>query len=484
MKQPSADRALYLRQVRDTIRGAFAPELTSSQAIDAVALVDRILVELIVEEEEGAELSAHFGGEFAAVLDPDACAEHPPLTVAQFHELRARVAEEVGRSAGSADRAARDRARRLVETERAFLERVDELRTEFLAAGTSDGDAPAPAECSFTREQLAGVLRSRLDASPGLEVTHLSVVPGGRSKETVLASLTGTTELPPEVIVRKDRPVSVLPTRAADEYAVIKAVHDFGGVPVPEPYFAVGDGNALGTGTFLVMERVPGRKAGEFFPDIGAPTEHREDIGLHLAASLARLHALPLERLAAAGVDAGAAPVTEASVVGSVDAIIERIAGLSGPPCATVPLARQWLHDHVVDVVPAPRLALLQGDFGFHNMLVDGARVSALVDWEAATIGPPARELAAAWNAVAVLMPWPAFVDAYVAAGGAVDDTDPRAVAYYRVLGALGGFMASRIGGDLFRSGAKRDLLTAHSGLDAHFRCARNLARALADAMD
>ena len=29
----------------------------------------------------------------------------------------------------------------------------------------------------------------------------------------------------------------------------------------------------------------------------------------------------------------------------------------------------------------------------------------------------------------------------------------------------------------------KRDLLTAHSGLDSHFRCARNLARALGDAM-
>ena len=34
----------------------------------------------------------------------------------------------------------------------------------------------------------------------------------------------------------------------------------------------------------------------------------------------------------------------------------------------------------------------------------------------------------------------------------------------------------------MFRTGTKRDLLTAHSGLDAHFRAQRNLARALADA--
>ncbi len=43
--------------------------------------------------------------------------------------------------------------------------------------------------------------------------------------------------------------------------------------------------------------------------------------------------------------------------------------------------------------------------------------------------------------------------------------------------------MSSRTGGHLFRTGAKRDLLTAHSGLDAHFRAQRNLARALRDAL-
>jgi hypothetical protein len=56
-------------------------------------------------------------------------------------------------------------------------------------------------------------------------------------------------------------------------------------------------------------------------------------------------------------------------------------------------------------------------------------------------------------------------------------------VNYYRVLAALGAFMTSRMGGHLFRTGAKRDLVGAHSGLDSQFRCARNLARALGDAM-
>jgi methylmalonyl-CoA mutase cobalamin-binding subunit len=48
----------------------------------------------------------------------------------------------------------------------------------------------------------------------------------------------------------------------------------------------------------------------------------------------------------------------------------------------------------------------------------------------------------------------------------------------------LGGVMTSRTGGHLFRTGGKRDLVTAHSGIDAHFRAQRNLARALHDALD
>ena len=155
--------------------------------------------------------------------------------------------------------------------------------------------------------------------------------------------------------------------------------------------------------------------------------------------------------------------------------------GAAAAPVA-VPLARQWLLDHLDDVVPSGPLSLLQGDVGLHNMLVDGDLITALVDWEAATVGPPARELAAAWPAATALTGWPEFVEAYVAAGGPSAATDDRAVTYYRVFFALGACMSSRMGGHLFRTGAKRDLLTAHSGLDAHFRAQRNLTRTLADA--
>jgi aminoglycoside phosphotransferase (APT) family kinase protein len=488
VKQPAEDRAAYFRQLRVTVAATFAPELTSAAAIDAAALVDRILAEFVVEEEWGDALSQEFGAEFASLLDDDGVGGQEqeggvtgPITPSRFTELRMQAAAFVAAEAASDETWRRARCRDLVAVEHRFLERVEELRRAALAESFGTEGATPSAACSMTPDELTRFLRRRLPGSPGVVVTDMEIVPGGRSKETIRVRVAETTELPPDIIVRKDRPVGLLETRAADEFAVLAAVHAFGGVPVPEPFFA-DEVSADPVQTLLVMDVVPGTKAGEYFPDIAAPTEHRAAIGRQLAAALARLHAVPFESLAATKLDV-TATVTDASLRTAVEGMTARIAALSGPPIAAVPLARQWLLDHVHDVVPAGRLCLLQSDVGLHNMLIDGDRLTALVDWEAATIGPPARELAAAWPAATALMGWDEFVDAYRAAGGAADATNPKAVAFYRVFFALGACMSSRAGGDLFRTGAKRDLVTAHSGLDAHFRAQRNLSRALEEAL-
>lgn len=483
MRQPAEDRALYYRQLRRTIATVFAPELTSATAKDAAGLVDRILAEFVVEEEWAGALGQEYGAAFEELLF-DAPGDEV-VTTERFVELRRLAADFVAEKAGSDDPAERAQCRRLVDVERRFLERVDELRQAVLSEEHTPDASASPAECSVTVDELTAYLLRRFPDLPDLRVTQLDVVPGGRSKETLLVSLAGTTELPKEVIVRKDRPIGLLATKASDEFAILRAVHDHGGVPVARPLFA-DDSVDTGTGavgTLLVMERVRGEKAGEYFPDLAMPPEeYRHAIGTQLATALAHLHAVPLDSLAGTGLDLDA-QVNEATLSAAVNGMAARITELNGPPIAAVPLARQWLLDHIDDVVPSGPLSLLQGDFGLHNTLVEGERVTALVDWEAATIGPPARELAAAWPAATALMEWPAFIATYCAAGGSSEATDEWAVTYYRVLFALGACMSSRTGGHLFRTGAKRDLLTAHSGLDSHFRAQRNLARVLADAL-
>ncbi len=136
MRQPAEDRALYLRQLRATVSTTFLPELTGATAIDAAGLVDRILAELIVEEEWAEALSAEFGAAFETLLAaPGDRTATPTVTPERFVELRRQAADVVARDAGSGDAAATERCRRLVDVERRFLERVDELRRGVLAEG-------------------------------------------------------------------------------------------------------------------------------------------------------------------------------------------------------------------------------------------------------------------------------------------------------------------------------------------------------------
>ncbi|HEX4906665.1 MAG TPA: phosphotransferase [Acidimicrobiales bacterium] len=100
-------------------------------------------------------------------------------------------------------------------------------------------------------------------------------------------------------------------------------------------------------------------------------------------------------------------------------------------PAFAVPLApTPDLDDHDLDTWLAifdrdhPSTMALHGDFCAGNVLVDDGRITALIDWDEALLGPPERELAwAAWEwgdclHGGDLAPALTFVDAYRAAGG------------------------------------------------------------------
>jgi len=96
----------------------------------------------------------------------------------------------------------------------------------------------------------------------------------------------------------------------------------------------------------------------------------------------------------------------------------------------------QWLRDNVPDTGDAPA-RLVQGDTGPGNLLHDGARVTALLDFELAHLGDPVEDLA--WvgtrNAQEPIPDMGRFLDRYAKASGMIPD--PARLRYHSLLAEL-----------------------------------------------
>src|SRR3546814_9297603 len=75
--------------------------------------------------------------------------------------------------------------------------------------------------------------------------------------------------------------------------------------------------------------------------------------------------------------------------------------------------------------------SLLHGDVGFHNILFDEDRITALLDWELTFLGHPAKDLAQLHNMVVAHLPWDRFMGWYRSAGG--EAVAQRAILYFQI---------------------------------------------------
>jgi len=161
-------------------------------------------------------------------------------------------------------------------------------------------------------------------------------------------------------------------------------------------------------GPFLVVTPMPGGAQGDIF----APPRSQA-LALQLAEQMALLHRLPTEPFAALEVP------TEAYTPQQLRAGLEGFRGINaklGFPSRTIEIALDWLARHI-DQVKGPK-AVLHNDLGFHNFLVDGEHLSAILDWELAHIGNPAADLGYVRDWVGQMTSWSRFMEAYHAAGG------------------------------------------------------------------
>jgi aminoglycoside phosphotransferase (APT) family kinase protein len=283
-------------------------------------------------------------------------------------------------------------------------------RLDFEAQAAKLTPAKAAATDAADREvnaaNLQKYLRSHARGGAAVSVSNVKLVPGGRSKRTLIAELDNAGALPHEIVLRMDTGRGT-GTSVVDEFPMIEQVARLG-VPVPEPLWLEAS-PAVFNQPFIVFRRMPGASAGDL---IEGAFKKEPATGRALARAIGQVHA--------AGVRLIEDPKRRASSVDYTRELLDHFLNSwnSGKPFPSIAVdaAFLWLY-RGLDARLGPS-TVVQADMGFHNLLLDEADNACLLDWEFAHFGDPAEDLAACKPAVEKCMPWADFMAEYQKHGG------------------------------------------------------------------
>src|SRR5580704_16404669 len=166
-----------------------------------------------------------------------------------------------------------------------------------------------------------------------------------------------------------------------EEFAVLKAAFA-AGVTVPEPLFACSDKAVLGK-PFFVMRRVQGSAAGRPITLDPALEAARPALADRLGRELARLQTITPPRADLAFLPPDAGPTGQ---IAELRAYLDRHPN----PRPVLEWALRWAEKHLPEPLPA---VLCHRDFRTGNYLVDGTRLTAILDWEFAGWGDPDEDI-------------------------------------------------------------------------------------------
>jgi aminoglycoside phosphotransferase (APT) family kinase protein len=243
-------------------------------------------------------------------------------------------------------------------------------------------EASVRADHDIDLTALRRYLRGRFGKDRDLSVQPIA---GGRS------NLTFGIDWGEQRWVLRRPPAGPLPPSAHDvlrECPLLSALEG-SAVPVPRLICVCRDASVIGA-PFYVMERRPGAVITRENPDDLADATVCRRISEQLVDALAELHSLDVRRIGLASLGRPAGFVHRQLVRrrAQLDSIMER--------CRVVPeliAVHEWLVAHEPE--ESGDHALVHGDYGFHNALVsfEPARITAVVDWELATLGDPLSDL-------------------------------------------------------------------------------------------
>ncbi|MGZ8687503.1 MAG: phosphotransferase family protein [Gaiellaceae bacterium] len=214
---------------------------------------------------------------------------------------------------------------------------------------------------------MTEALGQALEHALGSRVERLSKLAGGASKEAWAVDTADGREL---LVRRAGGGVIHLDTLSLrDEFDVLVAARE-AGVRVPEPLAYLGE---LDGREAFAMERVHGETIGRRIVK-----EPPRGLGLEMAEQLAKIHAIPLDRLPSLP----RADLWE-RLYAELDSVEE--------PHPAIELGIAWCRERIPLVRPA---VVAHGDFRVGNLVVDGNGLVAVLDWEFAHVSDPAEDLA------------------------------------------------------------------------------------------
>jgi aminoglycoside phosphotransferase (APT) family kinase protein len=159
----------------------------------------------------------------------------------------------------------------------------------------------------------------------------------------------------------------------AQEYAVIEAAYE-AGVKVPRPYGYIAD---LAGREAFAMERLEGDTIGRRIVQKEELTAARAGLPVQLAEELAKIHAIPAERLPF---------LPEARLERMVEELDE-----VDEPHPAIELGLWWLRENRPPQRPS---VVNHGDYRIGNVVVGPAGLVGVLDWEFVHLDDPVRDMA------------------------------------------------------------------------------------------
>ena len=233
-------------------------------------------------------------------------------------------------------------------------------------------------------ENLAAALAPWVSEHFGAAATigDLKLLAGGASQQAWRVALS-TPERTLALIVRRDLGGRMFATALgrADESAVIElACH--AGVPAPQPYAYLPD---LAGKPAFVMGCLEGETIGRRIVRETGLADARRALPAQMGRALAAIHAVPV---ASAAFLPGPAAGEGAAAYG-LRMLEQELAGVAEPYPA-IELGLAWLRRHMPREAPP---VLCHGDYRVGNVVVNGAGLVGVLDWEFAHRGHPGEDL-------------------------------------------------------------------------------------------